>query len=204
MLVWCLFAPPQGFGDFRVPVLGKKGLKAHLDLSPEAGPVAEVRSLRQQNPGCDRDFVSARATSSASTSRRMSPKLQQRSWGPSPVCVWLCRCPLQSPERYLVPQPRTWPWDLPLLQTLQAGGTRPPCSVWMIPGLRPPQLSPLGCKSLAESLRLLPPQTGNRGDVRVSSPPKGPSSSIVPAIRGLSRRSPLAFFLSLFLERLDS
>lgn len=90
-----------------------------------------------------------------------------------------------------------------LLQTLKAGGTRPPCPAWMIPGLRPPLLGPLGCKSLAESLRLLPPQTGNGGDVRVSSPHKGPSSSIGPAIRGLSRRSPLAFFLSLFLERLD-
>lgn len=125
MLVWCLFAPPQGFRDFRVPVLGKKSLKAHLDLSPEAGPVAEVRSLRQQNPGCDRDFVSARATSSASTSRRMSPKLQQRSWGPS-VCVWLCRCPLQSPERYLVPQPRTWPWDLPLSSANATGRRNAP------------------------------------------------------------------------------
>lgn len=98
MLVWCLFAPPQGFGDFRVPVLGEKDLKAHLDLSPEAGSVAEVRSLSQQNPGCDRDFVCcALATSSSPTSRRTSPKLQQRSWRPSPVCVWLCRCPLQSP-----------------------------------------------------------------------------------------------------------
>lgn len=205
MLVWCLFAPPQGFGDFWVPVLGKKSLKAHLDLSPEAGPVAEVRSLRQQNPGCDRDFVSARATSSLLPPGECRPSSNKDPRGPH-------RCASGSAAAHYRAQSDTWSRSpepgpgisLCLLQTLQAGGTRPPCSVWMIPGLRPPQLSPLGCKSLAESLRLLPPQTGNRGDVRVSSPPKGPSSSIVPAIRGLSRRSPLAFFFSLFLERLDS
>lgn len=73
---WCPFAPPLGFGEFRVPVLGEKGLKAHLDLSPEAGPVAEVRSLGQRNPG-----RGTRVTSSSPVSGKTPPELRGRSWG---------------------------------------------------------------------------------------------------------------------------
>lgn len=74
---------------FEVPVLEKKGLKALLDLSPEAGPVAEVRSLGQQDPGGEYgDLVDVQATTSSLTiSRRSSPERQGKTSGGPYRCV---------------------------------------------------------------------------------------------------------------------
>lgn len=137
--VWCLFAPPQGFGEFRVPVLGEKGLKAHLDLSPEAGPVAEVRSLSQQNPGCGQG-------SRRPTGHQLLSYLQEDvAQAPTKILGALTgvrlALPLTVTELRVVHGPAAWPWDLSL-STADATGWRT-----TLPSLVDPQTATSAARS---------------------------------------------------------
>lgn len=82
-----------------------------------------------------------------------------------------------------------------------SGGPCPPSPPWTSLGLRPQLLSPLRCRFLAESLRLLGPQTGDTRERR-RWPPFRPSQGDQPLHRprgsGPSRRSPFAHLCSRF------
>lgn len=89
-------------------MLEKKGLKALLDLSPKAGPVSEVRSLGQQDPGGEYgDLVGMQATTNSSTiSRRSSPERQGKTSGGRGGLTGVCRTPpLLNAELRAVPGP---------------------------------------------------------------------------------------------------
>lgn len=160
--------------------MGEKDLKAHLDLSPEAGPVAEVRFPGQQNT----EILSVRG----SPAPRLSPggrRLRDKEKPPGPYGCAADSCRAQSRTRPSAFQSdpgdfaRFWVvllLPLPALPLPRKRYCRTCVSNLTCPGRASPRASTFSALSLSESRQALTspdpghPKAGPGGSCRVSGP----------------------------------